>query len=312
MSKRIILLIFLSVVSAEIILYMLAWYFSSASVEHFRNIIYVVGGTTAAFIAAWRAWVADKQTEINAQGQVTDRFTHAIKQLGDENIYIQLGAIHALERIGRDSRDDTLAVLRLLASFIRNKSPEIPRLERISKQSDEELLRDTPSSEVTESMLAIARLSARYSYLLREEQGISINLSRIRLTPHLMITEGCFLRFDFGFSDFTRGIFLSSDFEKSYFTGAKLAYAQFAYCKLVHAVFTGANLDAAKFEDVDMDGALFESATCNATDFSKAKNLTAEMLRRIIYNQGTPPKLPPYLSINDLPHPKQEPSENSK
>lgn len=311
MSKRIVLLVFLGVVSAEVILYMLAWYLSGPSVDHFRNIIYIVGGTTAAFIAAWRAWVADKQTEINEQGQVTDRFTRATEQLGHETIYIRLGAIHALERIGRDSRDDALAVLRLLASFIRNKNPEIYPSRYISEQSVEDVLKGI-SSDVTESMFAIARLSVRYRYLLRDEKGISIDLSYAHLTPHLTIIEGCFLRFDFRFSDLTRGIFLSTDFEKAYFTGAKLAYAQFAYCNLVHAVFTGATLDAAKFEDVDMGGAIFESATCNATDLSKAKNLTAEMLREIIYNPKTPPKLPPYLSMDDLPPPKQEPSENNR
>lgn len=312
MNKKTIGLIFILVISAGIGLYLRAWWlvdnFSGPSVGHFLNIIYLVGGVTAAFIATWRAWVADEQTKINKQGQVTERFTHATEQLGDENIYIRLGAIHALERIGRDSRDDTLAVLRLLASFIRNKNPGKSSLEYISKQSIENALK----SDAAESMFAIARLSARYSYLLRDKKGISIDLSHTHLPPHLTITEGCFSKFDFGFSNFMKGIFLNSDFEKAFFIRSKLVDVNFIHCNLKYAAFIHATLDAAKFENVDMDKARLESAICNATDFSKAKNLTAEMLREVIYNPGTPPKLPPYLSINDLPPPRQETSENSK
>jgi type II secretory pathway component PulM len=46
-----------------------------------------------------------EQTE---QGQVTDRYTKAIEQLGSSTIDVTLGGIHALERIARDSPETTL------------------------------------------------------------------------------------------------------------------------------------------------------------------------------------------------------------
>lgn len=72
--------------------------------DHGRNIILILGGTAAGFIAVWRALVADKQNKINEQSQITERFTRAVDQLGSESIYMRIGALHALERIGHDMR----------------------------------------------------------------------------------------------------------------------------------------------------------------------------------------------------------------
>jgi hypothetical protein len=40
---------------------------------------------------------------LNRAGQITDRFTKAIEQLGHEELDVRLGGIYALERIARDS-----------------------------------------------------------------------------------------------------------------------------------------------------------------------------------------------------------------
>jgi hypothetical protein len=44
--------------------------------------------------------------ELTQQGQVTDRYTKAIEQLGSSTIDVSLGGIYALERIARDSSRD--------------------------------------------------------------------------------------------------------------------------------------------------------------------------------------------------------------
>src|ERR1700733_5599446 len=40
---------------------------------------------------------------LSREGQVTDRYTKAIEQLGSEQISVRIGGIYALERIARDS-----------------------------------------------------------------------------------------------------------------------------------------------------------------------------------------------------------------
>jgi len=50
---------------------------------------------------------AERRTfELTEQGQVTDRYTKAIEQLGSDKLGVCIGGIHALERIGRDSARD--------------------------------------------------------------------------------------------------------------------------------------------------------------------------------------------------------------
>ena len=64
---------------------------------------------------------------INRDGQLTDRFTKAIDQLGqDDKQEVVLGAIYALGRIARDSRADRVAIVSVLAAHVRHKAPFPP------------------------------------------------------------------------------------------------------------------------------------------------------------------------------------------
>ena len=50
-------------------------------------------------------------------GQVTDRYTKAIEQLGSEKLDVRIGGIHVLERVARGSARDHPAVMEMLAAF---------------------------------------------------------------------------------------------------------------------------------------------------------------------------------------------------
>ena len=70
--------------------------------------------------------------ELTEQGQVTDRYTRAIEQLGSDKPDVRIGGIYALERIARDSARDHPAVIEVLTAFIREHSWEpwpLPRTE---------------------------------------------------------------------------------------------------------------------------------------------------------------------------------------
>jgi hypothetical protein len=56
---------------------------------------------------------------LSRQGQVTDRYTKAIEQLGSDKTDVRIGGIYALERIARDSKRDHPAVMEMLAAFVR-------------------------------------------------------------------------------------------------------------------------------------------------------------------------------------------------
>jgi hypothetical protein len=68
------------------------------------------------------------QLQVAQQGQITERFTRAIDQLGHDQLDVRLGGIYALERIARDSPADRATIVEVLTAFIRSHAPWPPRL----------------------------------------------------------------------------------------------------------------------------------------------------------------------------------------
>jgi uncharacterized protein YjbI with pentapeptide repeats len=61
---------------------------------------------------------------LNRAGQLTDRFSKAIEQLGHKDqLDVRLGGIYALERIARDSNHDHPQVVEVLTAYIREHAP---------------------------------------------------------------------------------------------------------------------------------------------------------------------------------------------
>ena len=90
-----------------------------------------VGGTVIVGIAGFWASVRNtnrtsaltlRALEVTEQGQVTDRYTKAVGQLGDESSPVRVGGVYALERIGYDSSRDRTTIIFVLGAFIRERS----------------------------------------------------------------------------------------------------------------------------------------------------------------------------------------------
>jgi len=299
-ANRIVLIICAAVAVAAVAggyLWMMPGEFSDLKAEDWRNAILIVGGLTAAMIAAWRAQVADKQTQINEQSQITERFTRAVDQLGSENIYMRIGALHALERIGRDSENDVVAILRLLSNFVRSQSPA---------QDDDDV---RAPLDAVEGFAVIFRLAGKYEQLLRNEKRSVVNLHAAHL-PHLVdFSGGRFFGFDFTRCNLSHGFFMGADFEGADLRGARLKCACLDRCNFRNAFFEEAVLDAASFNEADMTQATLWLAVCNGTNFSDAKNLP-EMLSGIIYDEEFKPDVPDGVTLPPPTKSKAMPDNN--
>src|SRR5690606_7462200 len=86
--------------------------------------LYLAGRRTAALDR--QAQVAHDHRVLAEQGQITERFTKAVEQLGSSEISIRLGAIYALERIAKDSERDLTTIMETLAAFVRERTPWQP------------------------------------------------------------------------------------------------------------------------------------------------------------------------------------------
>ena len=61
---------------------------------------------------------AREQLAVIREGQITDRFTRAVEQLGSDKLEVRLGGIFALERIAKDSEPDRWAITDTLVAFV--------------------------------------------------------------------------------------------------------------------------------------------------------------------------------------------------
>jgi hypothetical protein len=104
-----------------------------------------VGGTVIVGIAGLWANVRNtnrtaaltlRAIELTEQGQVTDRYTKAVGQLGEESSPVRVGGVYALERIGHDSPKDRTTIIYVLGAFIRERS----RVPERGKQPPEDVM----------------------------------------------------------------------------------------------------------------------------------------------------------------------------
>jgi hypothetical protein len=79
---------------------------------------------------------------LSREGQITDRFTKAIDQLGaldgdgKPKLEIRLGGIYALERIARDSERDHGPIMEVLTAYVREHAPKKERQKYSASDED--------------------------------------------------------------------------------------------------------------------------------------------------------------------------------
>jgi hypothetical protein len=66
--------------------------------------------------------ITARTLEVTEQGQITERYTKAIEQLGNDKLDVRLGGIYALERIAVDSKRDHPTLVEVLSAFVREHS----------------------------------------------------------------------------------------------------------------------------------------------------------------------------------------------
>jgi hypothetical protein len=232
-----------------------------------KTIAQILGG---AFVLAGLYFTA-RTYLLNYEGQITDRFSKAVGQLGHESIAVRLGGIYALERIAKDSTKDSWTILEVVTAYIRSNS---------SWKGGPEFVEQGPPTDIEAALAVIGRnniwSSHRESYLdligvdLRRAYIANANLDGANFADaHL---EGADLRLtSLNHSDF-RGAFLGPALEG--WNGADLEYAS-----LICADFTNANLLKANLSSTNLTNANFTNANLERTDLRHARGLTTKQLR---------------------------------
>jgi len=209
------------------------------------------------------------------QGQVTDRSTKAIEQLGSDKLDVRIGGIYALERIALDSVRDHSTVMEVLTAFVRGQPGKKPTVSATDQQTPQD---EDPSplpaalatpSDVRAAIVVIGRRNAsndrdRVELFLYRASLVGVNLRDANLA-------GAFLR--------------SVDLTEAILIGANLARTNLRYARLHGADLTGANLHCA-----DLTGAILHRARLTGADLTGA-DLTRAHLTGVRWplDQPAPP-----------------------
>jgi uncharacterized protein YjbI with pentapeptide repeats len=185
----------------------------------------------AGVIATWR------QIRISQQGQVTERFTRAIDQLGNQEQSVRMGGVYALERLARDSTVDASTIAEILTAYILSHA----RIERPDKDGPPQEALASPPSDVQAAITALGRSLS----------GFANDLHRINLTGIRMNSLSL-----------PRASFLGSNLSEADLRGAHLQESRFVSSNLRNANATGANLREAVFLRADLRQATLLKADC--------------------------------------------------
>lgn len=172
-----------------------------------------------------------KNLEIAQEGQITERFTRAVEQLGNPAMEIRLGGIYALERIVNESERDYWPIMEILTAYVRkNSGVDAIDIKNVKLLAIDIQANESKQKEVSETKKVALDIQAVLTVLRRREKTFydgesnRLNLSRSRLQ--------------------------AADLEKAHLEGANLEGAS----------LEGANLVSTHLEEADLRNAHLEGA----------------------------------------------------
>jgi hypothetical protein len=176
------------------------------------------------------------QLQVAQQGQITERFTRAIDQLGHAQLDVRLGGIYALERIARDSPADRATIGEVLTAFVRSHAPWPPSLPG-------QYVTAAPIADVPELQVRAADVQACLTVLGRGGFASGIESRDDRLDLHAVDLRHANLR------------------------GAHLDGANLRGAHLENADLVGVHLDGADLRDAHLEGADLSDAHLEGASF---------------------------------------------
>ena len=224
-----------------------------------------------------------RQFELDRQGQVTERFTKAIDQLGNrESLDVRLGGIYALERIAQESERDHWPIVEVLTAFVR----EAPS----RRKAGDETAEGTDSTKKLDAdvQAAIAVLGRRTVDFERSDQHLDLKRAELASAD---LTEADLAGANLKGANLAGALLLGADLTRAFLVGADLAGAHVFGTELAGADLTGASLVDASLLGADLAGADLSGADLACADLESAQGLVQEQIDEALIDEQT--MLPP-------------------
>lgn len=201
---------------------------------------------------------------VNEQGQITDRYTKSIEQLGSDKAEVRLGGIYALERLMADSSRDRRTIIDVLAAYVRTHAQDRPP----TGSSPLRLAVDVQAALTVIARNRFPGLSETVD--LTSADLHAKNLDRLSL-PRVNLHDANLSGVHLIGADLTDANLSAADLTGAFLDDANLAGADFTSgafqspgAVLKDARLTGANLRDADLTDADLRGADLTGAQLGA------------------------------------------------
>ncbi|MDB9426002.1 pentapeptide repeat-containing protein [Microcystis aeruginosa CS-564/01] len=181
------------------------------------------------------------EIQLTQQRLITERFSKAVEQIGNDKEEVVIGGIYSLERIAKDSPKDQWTIMEVLTSYIRKNSPIPSNIQQLEPAARQKALEKLPSVSipVQAALTVIGRRKV-------ENDQAGDNLA--------------------GTTDSNKIKFL--DLSRTNLRGANLDGANLDGANLDGAILDGAilnraNLNRANLNRANLDGAILDGAILN-------------------------------------------------
>jgi uncharacterized protein YjbI with pentapeptide repeats len=234
------------------------------------GILVIVG-----LMATWQ------QLTISREGQITDRFTKAIDQLGDNKQEVRVGGIRALERIALNSRKDRATIAYVLGAFVRVHAPraatatvneDVPWLQQRAADVQTAMWvlgRRMPADEPIQLYLSWVDLRRVHlaELSLPETQLRHANLARAWM-PRVELSHSDLRMADLHLANLEGALLSNANLQGANLQGANLCGANMRLANLQGANLRATNLQRVQLEGADITDTQSDAQTVWPPDFN--------------------------------------------
>ena len=230
----------------------------------------------------WRNFnLAQESLRVSQQGQITDRFTKAIEQLGavdsqgKPKFEVRLGGIYSLEAIAKDSKDLHWPIMEVLCSYVRGNAPAQPLANAASADQKKSGSQGTTSQH---EVHPCADIQAILTVLGRRDAWQEHENQRLDLSGTNLVGADLY-KAHLERADFTQADLRWARLRGAYLGGAYLGGAYLNRANLSGADLSGAYLIGVDLREADLSGANLSRADLNGADLSGSDFARADLTR---------------------------------
>ena len=274
--------------------WILDWYIAPQTSAQKKDLVQALGLITAGVAGAvgifftWRGQrltqesledtreVTHENLRVTREGQITERFTRAIDQLGkvedgQKLFEIRLGGIYALERIARESEEDHWPIMEVLTAYVRQNAPRAPEVRQDGaedgavEKSEENTGSSSGESEPVGVPIPEPDIQAVMTVLRRRTRSFGYG------EPEPL---------DLHDTNLTRAVLTKADLSEASLSDATLTKANLSDANLSNANLRGAGLSRAVLRGANLARAYLREADLGGADLGGARHITIEELEQ--------------------------------